>query len=108
MAHRIDFPLFINQRLLSLKVCVCECICYKHVHLCSHCDFDLSLAGGEYLCYHCGRYSVRVNACCVLLQCLKYDAYQQHAVINKIKPDTYCHVWLLWSSRKTRSDMQEA
>lgn len=38
--------------------------------MCSQCDCDLSLAGGDYICYRCGTYSDRLCACSVaFLQC---------------------------------------
>lgn len=55
----------------DLKVSMCVCI-YKHVLLHSQCVSDLSLAGGEYICYYCGRYSYSVCACSVDFAVLSY------------------------------------
>lgn len=51
---------------------MCACNIYtKHVIFCSQCDCILLLAGGEYMCYTCGRYSYRVCACSVAFYSVK-------------------------------------
>lgn len=66
-----------GQLSITLSWASLKCICtYKHVLLCSQRVCDLSLAGGEYICYHCGRYSYTVCACSVALK-------QQHTVLHK-------------------------
>lgn len=45
---------------------------YKLVLLYLQCDCNLLLAGGEYVCCHCGRYSYRVCACSVTSCSVKY------------------------------------
>ena len=61
-----------GQLSITLSWASLKWICtYKHVLLCSRRVCNLSLAGGEYICYHCGRYSYTVCACSVaLVQCL--------------------------------------
>lgn len=55
-AFRVNFPSLFNEQFQSV---------YVYTSMCSHCDCDLSLAGGEYICFHCGRY----RACCVRMLC---------------------------------------
>lgn len=61
-SHRVHSGSTFHHSLMSIsKVCMYVQACALVLTMC-----QLSLAGGEYICYHCGRYSDRVCACSML------------------------------------------